>query len=78
MRKNAKLEKNIYREEVFERQHDNKKIGKTSQRTNVQHCVAIAISPLESPLSFECEEGKRFETRVGAIVQCVNNIQESI
>jgi hypothetical protein len=38
----------------------------------------VTISPFESPSSFECEEGKRFEARVGAIVQCANNIHESI
>ncbi len=40
--------------------------------------LLVAISPLESPSSFECEEGKRFEARVGVIVQCANNIHESI
>jgi hypothetical protein len=35
----------------------------------------VAISPLESPLSSKCEEGKRFEVGIGATIWCVDNIQ---
>jgi hypothetical protein len=38
----------------------------------------VVISLLKLPLSFECEEGKSFETRISVIVWCVDEIQESI
>jgi hypothetical protein len=34
----------------------------------------VAISPLESPLISECEEGKRFETRISVTFWCVHKI----
>jgi hypothetical protein len=40
--------------------------------------LLVAISPLESPSSCEYEEGRRFEAKIGVIVQCVDKIQESI
>jgi hypothetical protein len=38
----------------------------------------VAISLLKLLLSFECEEGRRFEIRISVIVWCVDEIQESI
>jgi len=34
----------------------------------------VAISPLESPSSSECEEGRRFEARIGVTLWCVDKI----
>jgi len=36
-----------------------------------------AISPLASPLSFECDEGKRFTEGNNATIKCVEEIEES-
>jgi hypothetical protein len=38
----------------------------------------VSISPLESPSSSKCEEGKRFEAGIDVAFQCAENIQESI
>jgi len=35
-----------------------------------------AISPLASPLSLECEEGKQFMKKIGEVVRCVKDIKE--
>jgi hypothetical protein len=34
----------------------------------------VTISPLESPLSSKCEEGKRFEVGICAAIKCVDEI----
>ncbi len=36
-----------------------------------------AISPLASPSSLECEEGKQFMQDIGVVVRCVEDIKES-
>jgi hypothetical protein len=35
-----------------------------------------AISPLASPLSLECEEGKQFMEDIGVAIRCVKDIKE--
>ncbi len=34
------------------------------------------ISPLASPSSSECEEGKQFTKEIGETIRCVENIEE--
>ncbi len=35
------------------------------------------ISPLASPLSLKCEEGKLFTKEISEIISCVDNIEET-
>jgi hypothetical protein len=34
------------------------------------------ISPLASPSSSKCEEGKKFRKEIGETIRCVENIEE--
>jgi hypothetical protein len=36
----------------------------------------VEISPLESPLSLKCEEGRRFDARISVPFQFLDDIQE--
>jgi hypothetical protein len=40
--------------------------------------LVVVISPRQSLLSFESEEGRRFEIGINAIVQCANKIHASM
>ncbi len=55
-----------------------KRIGATNKRTMYNILPLVMVSPLESPLSSQCEEGKIFIVRFGVTFQFAKYIQESL
>jgi hypothetical protein len=53
-----------------------RRLGETSKRTDPFFFVVGRDSPLESSLSLECEEGRRFEARISVAFQFADAIQE--
>jgi hypothetical protein len=55
-----------------------KKSWSDSKRAMYNIPSLVMISPLQSPLSLECEEGKRFIVGIGVTFQFAKYIQESL
>lgn len=52
------------------------KVGETSEHTSLQHCV-VENSPLTSPSSLECEEGKWLMEEINETIRCADDIEET-
>ncbi len=67
------LKEKIHEKNCWTATRSTRKIGETCGGPMYKVSLLVVILPLEPLLSWECEEGKKFETRIDATFQFTND-----